>query len=164
MADDDDSVTLQCADGVTFDVKVRTAKMSVTVRDLIDDAGIKDPIVVPNVSSEIMSKVVTYCAKHENDPPLGPRGDPEDICPWDRAYCDVDMAVLFELIQAADYLDIQPLMELTCKTVANMINGKTAEQVRETFNVKSDFTPEEEEQIRKENAWCDVRCGEVEPY
>ncbi|PIC32123.1 hypothetical protein B9Z55_012577 [Caenorhabditis nigoni] len=24
-----------------------------------------------------------------------------------------------------------------------------------TFNIKNDFTPEEEEQIRKENAWCE---------
>ena len=37
--------------------------------------------------------------------------------------------------------------------VANMIKGKTPEEIRRTFNIKNDFSPEEEEQIRKENAW-----------
>ena len=59
--------------------------------------------------------------------------------------------------QAANYLDIKPLLDLTCKTVANMIKGKTPEEIRKTFNIKNDFTPEEEEQVRKENAWCEER-------
>ena len=44
---------------------------------------------------------------------------------------------------------------MTCKTVANMIKGKSPDEIRRTFNIKNDFTPEEEEQIRKENAWCE---------
>jgi S-phase kinase-associated protein 1 len=30
-------------------------------------------------------------------------------------------------------------------------------EIRRTFNIKNDFTPEEEEQVRKENEWCDER-------
>ena len=36
---------------------------------------------------------------------------------------------------------------MTCKTVANMIKGKTPEEIRKTFNIKNDFTPAEEEQV-----------------
>ncbi len=32
-----------------------------------------------------------------------------------------------------------------------MIKGKSVEEIRKTFNIVNDFTPEEEEQIRKEN-------------
>lgn len=52
-------------------------------------------------------------------------------------------------------MDIKPLLDLGCKTVANMIKGKTPEQIREHFGLVNDFTPEEEEQIRKENAWAE---------
>ena len=64
-------------------------------------------------------------------------------------------ASLFELIIAANYLDVTPLTDLTCKCVAEMIRGKTPEEIRRHFNIRNDFTPEEEEQIRRENEWCE---------
>jgi Skp1 family, dimerisation domain len=37
-----------------------------------------------------------------------------------------------------------------------MIKGKSPEEIRRTFNITNDFTPEEEDQIRRENEWaCD---------
>lgn len=56
-------------------------------------------------------------------------------------YCNL---VVF---QAANYLDIKGLLDVTCKTVANMIKGKSPEEIRKTFNIKNDFTPAEEEQV-----------------
>lgn len=35
--------------------------------------------------------------------------------------------------------------------------GKTPEDIRKTFGIKNDFTPEEEEQVRKENEWCEEK-------
>lgn len=61
------------------------------------------------------------------------------------------------MILAANYLDIRSLLDVTCKTVANMIKGKTPDEIRKTFNIKNDFTPAEEEQVRKENTWCEEK-------
>ena len=38
--------------------------------------------------------------------------------------------VLFELILAANYLDIKSLLDLTCAKVASMIKGKNTEEIR----------------------------------
>lgn len=54
-------------------------------------------------------------------------------------------------------MDIKGLLDVTCKTVAEMIKGKTPEEIRRTFNIKNDFTPNEEEQVRKENDWCEEK-------
>jgi S-phase kinase-associated protein 1 len=38
-----------------------------------------------------------------------------------------------------------------------MIKGKSPEEIRKTFNIPNDFTPEEEDQIRRENEWAEDR-------
>mmetsp|Transcript_6882 Transcript_6882/g.874 ORF Transcript_6882/g.874 Transcript_6882/m.874 type:complete len:84 (+) Transcript_6882:248-499(+) len=79
-----------------------------------------------------------------------------DVVPsWDSAFVDIEQEVLFELILAANYLDIKPLLDLTCAKVASMIKGKSPEEIRRTFGIENDFTPEEEAQIREENRWAE---------
>lgn len=39
-------------------------------------------------------------------------------------------------------------MDLTCQHVASLIRNKTPEEIRATFGIKNDFTPQEEEQVR----------------
>ena len=42
---------------------------------------------------------------------------------WDAEFLKVDNVTLFELVRAANYLDINNLLELTCKTVAKIMHG-----------------------------------------
>ena len=51
-------------------------------------------------------------------------------------------------------MDIKPLLELASAKVASIIKGKNTEEIRKTFNITNDFTPEEEQQILEENKWC----------
>jgi S-phase kinase-associated protein 1 len=84
-------------------------------------------------------------------------GATEEITGWDLEYitnCG-DMDTLFKIILGANFLDIPRLLDLGCKHVANMIKGKKTEEIRKTFNIENDFTEEEEEQVRKENEWCE---------
>merc|ERR1719244_1280499 len=157
-------IRLKSSDGEVFPVDVEIAKQSVTIKTMLDDLGIEDddeePVPLPNVNAAILKKVIQWCTHHKDDPPL-PEDDEnrdkrtDDIDPWDQEFLKVDQGTLFELILAANYLDIKGLLDVCCKTVANMIKGKTPEEIRKTFNIKNDFTPEEEEQVRKENEWCE---------
>jgi S-phase kinase-associated protein 1 len=52
-------------------------------------------------------------------------------------------------------MDIKSLLDLTCAKVASMIKDKSPEEIRETFNITNDFTPEEEARVREENKWCE---------
>jgi len=156
-------VKLQSSNEQEFEVEKEIAEQSVTIKNMLDDIGDTDQAIpLPNVNSKILQKVIEYC-KHHHDHPVAIQDDKDkekrtdDILPWDQDFCRVDQATLFELILAANYLDIKPLLDLTCKTVANMIKGKTPEEIRKTFNIKNDFTPEEEEQVRRENSWCEER-------
>jgi hypothetical protein len=48
--------------------------------------------------------------------------------------------VLCELTSAADSLDMKPLVDLTSRALARMIEGKTPEEIRETFHLPDDLT------------------------
>lgn len=87
-------------------------------------------------------------------PPAGERVTDDEVKDYDADFVKVDQSTLFELILASNYLNIKPLLDLSCLTVANMIKGKTPEEIRKTFNIPNDFTPEEEEEVRRENQWA----------
>jgi hypothetical protein len=61
----------------------------------------------------------------------------EPITGWDAEFVKVDQATLFEMILAANFLDIKRMLDLTCKSVAEMIKGKTPEEIRKHFNIKN---------------------------
>ena len=63
---------------------------------------------------------------------------------WHADFVNVDQEMLFEIVMAANYLDIKPLLELSCAKVASQIKGKSIPEIRQYFNIENDFTPEEE--------------------
>ncbi|KAL6289662.1 hypothetical protein ACE6H2_007172 [Prunus campanulata] len=153
MASDEmKKITLKSDDGVTFKVEEAVAMQSQTIKHMVEDNCANGAIPLPNVTSIILAKVIEYCKKHHEEDVDGE--NKEDIKNWDAGFVKVDQSILFDLILAANYLNIKSLLDLTCQTVADMINGKTPEVIRETFNIKNDFTPKEEEEIRKENQWA----------
>lgn len=160
------NIKLQSSDGEIFEVDVEIAKASVTIKTMLEDLGMdeedEEVVPLPNVNSTILKKVIQWATYHKDDPPVTEEDDgkdkrTDDISSWDADFLKVDQGTLFELILAANYLDIKGLLDVTCKTVANMIKGKTPEDIRKTFNIKNDFTPAEEEQVRKENEWCEEK-------
>ena len=91
----------------------------------------------------------------EIEKPLKSSNLSELIQEYYSEFTNVEQETLFELVLAANYLDIKPLLDLTCATIASMIKGKSAEEIRKIFNIVNDFTPEEEAQIREDNKWCE---------
>lgn len=49
--------------------------------------------------------------------------------------------------QAANTLQHRRLLDLTCQHVARLLRGKTPAEIRATFNIENNFTPEEEEAV-----------------
>jgi S-phase kinase-associated protein 1 len=161
-------VWLASNDSANIEVDRVVAERSMLIKNMLEDVGDEsinqsNPIPIPNVNEAVLRKVIEWCDHHRNDPPQAQDDESDarkkttDIEEWDQKFMQVDQEMLFEIILASNYLDIKPLLDVGCKTVANMIKGKSPEEIRKTFNITNDFTPEEEEQIRRENEWAEDR-------
>ncbi|KAI4281907.1 MAG: hypothetical protein L6R38_003330 [Xanthoria sp. 2 TBL-2021] len=159
-------IKLQSSDSVEIAVDRDVAERSILIKNMMEDLGdgiMAEAIPIPNVNEPVLRKVIEWCDHHRSDPPASTDDDSDsrkkttDIDEWDQKFMQVDQEMLFEIILAANYLDIKPLLDVGCKTVANMIKGKSPEEIRKTFNIQNDFTPEEEDQIRRENEWAEDR-------
>ncbi|MFS7927780.1 putative S-phase kinase-associated protein [Helianthus anomalus] len=149
------TIVLKTSDGETFEVEELVVLESQTIKHMIEDDCANTTIPLPNVTSKTLSMVIEYCKKHvESTKSEDKKTAEEDLKAFDSEFVKVDVDSLFDLILAANYLNIKSLLDLTCQTTADMIKDKTPEEIREIFNIKNDFTPEEEEAVRRENAWA----------
>ncbi|KAG2638477.1 SKP1-like protein 1 [Panicum virgatum] len=107
-------------------------------------------------------KLVDYCNKHANSIPsaasssssllTAPSKELED---WDRKLVDcLSQDALFSLAEASDSLIMDGLLDLTCREIDDLMKGKTIDEMRKMFNIKNDFTKEQEEEIRRKHAWA----------
>lgn len=152
---------LEAQDLKKFPVEREVAMMSELVKTMWEGDRDETQIPLPNVKSSTLEKVIEYMKHHHKVPPkdiekpLRSANMREVVSEWDADFVEVEQEALFELILAANYMDIKPLLDLTCAKVASMMKGKTVEEIRRTFNIVNDFTPEEEEAVRQENKWAE---------
>ncbi|GFP99752.1 skp1-like protein 1a [Phtheirospermum japonicum] len=88
---------------------------------MIEDDYANNVIPLPNVTSKILSKVIEYCKRH-----VDASASDDDLKAFDADFIKVDQATLFDLILATNYLNIKSLLDLTCRTVVDMIKGKNS--------------------------------------
>jgi S-phase kinase-associated protein 1 len=153
-----DVVTVVSSDDKRFTVLVSVAEQSVTLKHLIKDAGINDEIPLVAVDGRDFERIINYCTAHKDaPPPPPPSSETEPILEADAAlFADLDHETMLKLILATNYLDVKPLLNLLCRIVANTVVGKKPEEIFAMFGLSGQmYTPEEEEQVRKENPWLE---------
>ncbi|EMS66287.1 SKP1-like protein 11 [Triticum urartu] len=164
-------ITLKSSDGMLFKVSEAAARLSVLLADMIDQGCAKGIIQLPNVDARALVTVIEYCNEHaasaatanpdanhgvaEGSSSCNSEASGEALKEWDRKLVDgLSQDALYDLIMAVNFLHIKGLLDAACQKVADMIKGKSVEQTRKMFGIATDFTEEEEEELRKESPWA----------
>ena len=99
--------------------------------------------------SYIILKNIIYFLNNHNDFNIN-NTDKNYIIKWNNRFFDLPDNILFQIIEASCFLDIDSLFELSCNEIANIIKQcNTPNDVRKRFNIKDDITPEETQEIYK---------------
>jgi S-phase kinase-associated protein 1 len=150
-----DTVTLVANDAQAFEVPRAVADTFGTIAGALadcggegDDAGARVPL--PMVTGAVLARALKYATFHADAPP-----DAAAVAAFDKAFVDaMDKEELHDVILAANYLNHAALLDVACQAVADMICGKTPEEIRAAFGIRNDFTPDEEAEIRAQNQWA----------
>lgn len=133
----------------TFSVPLKVAKMSNVISNNIeeeDETELTDTnFNCLKVTSDVLAKVVDYCTHYQSVEKMNEIATPlkgttvKEIVEqeWYVDFCNVERNMLIDLVAAANYLDIKPLLQLSCLAVSANIIGKTEEEMREIFGIKN---------------------------
>jgi len=129
---------------------------------LTDSTG-KSQYVKSGVNSKYVQMALDFMAHYDEsaepwkeiERPLKSPKMAECVPQWDADFVNVDVNTYMELIRAANYLDLQPMLFLACAKAASDVHGKTTQQIRDHWKIENDFTPEEEAKMIEENSWAD---------
>ena len=167
------TLNITTADGGKFELDWEVAKQSQTIRTMLDDLGIEEdsnsddtiPLTNEEVTGPVFKKALVWMTGNRGKPE--PKEDDEEdelktkpcvsldqLNDWEKKYIDMPVDEMFPLLITGNFLEIKGLINLMVKAVALQIQGKTVEQIRETFHIADPcWTPEELQKLKEENAW-----------
>jgi len=160
LDDEGGSIKLKSKDGKSFEIERTHAGISKLVKTALDQDPTASEVPILGVKSDILEQVVTYMNHHKGvepqivEKPLRSK-IMKDVCKdvWDAEFIDGmggTRQELYDLILAANYMDVKSLLHLGCAKVASLIKGQPLEKIKdilsdESTTGKSEKTEEKEE-------------------
>lgn len=131
------TILLQSSDGQVFEAKKGAVLRSVLIakklqlrRKSHDNDKDKSPVVLDEIDGETLEKVIKYCDRHyEVDFSPDDEASVNSLDEFDVGVVNVDQTTFFNLIEAAYYLNIKSLIDLTCGALSKKIKGKNYEEI-----------------------------------
>eukprot|EP00455_Lapot_gusevi_P041420 TRINITY_DN47_c0_g1_i2.p1 TRINITY_DN47_c0_g1~~TRINITY_DN47_c0_g1_i2.p1 ORF type:complete len:173 (+),score=66.76 TRINITY_DN47_c0_g1_i2:67-585(+) len=155
---EDVELTLVTKEGTEEKVARRVALMSGLVKTTLENDRDSTRIELSEVRHDVLQLIVEYM-QHHTTPPKDP-SDIKEIAkpirslemkkivddPWDAEFADrMSPKQIFDVILAANYLQVDPLLHLFCAKVATMIKNRSHEEIRRVFSEGLGKTKSEDE-------------------
>jgi S-phase kinase-associated protein 1 len=151
----DKIIKIKVADGTIYNILEKYAKQSNVITQMLEDMPDSDepiPLSENNATNKVVERVLSWMEGYY---------EAEDKDVYNAEYVKdynnpAEDDTIFKIMLLANFLDIKILLDCTAKKVADIIKGcKTPEDIRQKFDIVNDFTPEEEEALKKETEWMD---------
>lgn len=128
-------IKLKSSDGKIFRVDRETVKCMEMVEDMVAiwDKVPEEPIHLKQVYSESLEKVLKWCAENKNTQPGYVASSQFNT--FDAKFVEENKNILFELIDAANYLGVKNMLSVLCRSVALKLKNKTALEIRQEFGI-----------------------------
>lgn len=147
LNDDKDSmkiITLKSKDNKEFKIDMKSAFISTMIKVALENDNEAKEVIIPSVLGSVLENVLAYMKTHKGvEPPIieKPLRSKlmKDVChvKSDADFIDKigeNRQALYDLILAANYMDIKSLLHLGCAKVASLIKGQPLEKVKDILD------------------------------
>jgi len=151
---------LKSSDGDEFTVDQEIMSCSSKIKDLLGSKRFRKKnkktngeviIPLPTISSAMLEKAIEWATLYRDAYIVTENEEDDTDLDWEAEFFKRNQGVLIGLINAANDLMIKPMLEASCKATAKWMEGKPVEEIRKFFNLTNDLTPQEEDELRREN-------------
>jgi len=155
---------LTSKDKKEFPIERKHAFISTLVKTSLETDDTSQEVPIPGVQGAILQLVVDYMSHHKGqepalvDKPLRSKVM-RDVCQdkWDAEFIDrigENRQQLYDLILAANYMDVKSLLHLGCAKVASLIKGlcpgQPLEKIKEILDPKGSEKKDDKKEDKKE--------------
>ncbi|CAI4226247.1 unnamed protein product [Auanema sp. JU1783] len=175
MTDKDMSIEFSTPDGGNKKVPRHMAEYSLMVKRMVElycqDGPLTEAIPLLKLNSSTLNCLVDWMTKkaNNNDASNSSRsreshhisderydGD-NRLQDWERNFfVNLPRKQLFQLMNAANYMEIPSLVESGSCFISERISGLDLDQIRSYMNLRSDFNDEEENSLKQKYDWLNV--------
>ena len=167
MEDQKELVKLKSEDGVIVELSRKAAMRSELIKTTMENYPDFDVLDVKKVNGDSLSKIKEYLEHYESIEPKEikkPLAENFKDCvdEWDYGFIgnEENIETLMNLIKAASFMNIDPLINLLSAKIAHKIKGISTATIRNTFGIKK-LSEEEDKLLDKRNGLImDVKDNE----
>jgi S-phase kinase-associated protein 1 len=157
-----DQVKLQSKEGTTLTMSKKAAELSVLIKNNLIDFSIEQAIPLDEVSEKTLELIIKYLihyngvAPSEIEKPLKSNNMKDVVDEFSAGFInELELNDLIDLTVAANFMEIQSLLDLTTAKIASMCKDKSEEEIFKTFGITDQFTEEERAKVKEENLWLE---------
>ena len=142
---------------IRIPIKLSAAKKSKFIYNYINDYP-NSELYLKDIKYSTIIKLKEYLEHYDDNTPkkiempLPNKDFKECIDEWDYNFINFDIEIILELMVAANFLDINSLLDLTSAKIASLIKGKNPDEIRRILNMENDNDEcdENEEQVNND--------------
>jgi len=137
------------------EISIEAVANSSTIQNMLDDLGNESNVPIPlvNTSGNILVLVIKYL-EYLYDFPKDEEWDintKQEFTEWEKEFIDVDHIILNDLCLTANFLDIKPLLKLSCNGIAKILEKIPPENMGKVcqvmFGTANDIPEDEYKQM-----------------
>jgi S-phase kinase-associated protein 1 len=153
-------IQISSMEGNIYNISKKAAMRSGILKGMIEDFPDDVSFPLKSIKGNILEKIKEYLMHYKDEEPqkieipLKSNNFNECVNNWDFNFLGNDIDIIFDLLEAANYMDIKPLHELVSAFLGSNIRGINSNNIFKDFEIE-ELTEKEKEQMMNDKKYLE---------